>query len=447
MPIEPRSTQTQIKHLILDRYLRAWGGIILYGLKGHAAKLRVSGRELNIHFVYVDCFSSTGRYSGDVVENRVVPSNETVFGSPIIGIRALDSLAEYAAQHLGIAVQTNAILIEERKSAYQELQASLEIAGLTSRVQQTERYSTLKNGHIALVRGDSTTMASALTNYTKGMSTYAFYLLDPYGPTGIPLHFVRQIISLQRHDVMINMIYQDLHKKIGIAEKMELSSVENKLLENYDAMFGHTRWRRVAESLDLAAILEEELGRSVQRKTLPARLNHAKDLEVELVLMYQDSLQSVDEQLIIKPIGLRFPDKERTMFYLYLTTHDPTGALKLNEVLAEAGYEEHELRERLKRQKEQITGQASMFDLLGIQLDEPAKAKATRPTTEEIAQVIVGIFKGTSVNRREVYKALVNETYFAPEVDAALKLLRKQKRASFSDTTLRNKTVITFASA
>ena len=121
MAIEPRATQTQIKHLILDRYLRAWGGIILHGVRGQAAKLRSIGKELDVHFVYVDCFASNGRYTGDVVENQLIDNDKPVFGSPIIGVRALDSLAEYAQQQLAIPVRTTSILIEKQKKIYQEL--------------------------------------------------------------------------------------------------------------------------------------------------------------------------------------------------------------------------------------------------------------------------------------------------------------------------------------
>jgi hypothetical protein len=51
--LEPRNTQTRVKHEILSRYLDTWGGIIVGGL----TKAR---KPLDWHFVYVDCFSYLG---------------------------------------------------------------------------------------------------------------------------------------------------------------------------------------------------------------------------------------------------------------------------------------------------------------------------------------------------------------------------------------------------
>ncbi len=54
--VKPRSTQTKVKHTILEKYLKAWGGIIVNGLR--------SDRVKEVHFVFVDCNASNGRYNG-----------------------------------------------------------------------------------------------------------------------------------------------------------------------------------------------------------------------------------------------------------------------------------------------------------------------------------------------------------------------------------------------
>ncbi len=56
-PIKPRPPQTRVKHIILEKYLRAWGSIIIHGLKSQSR---------NLHFVYIDCNASYGRYAGEL---------------------------------------------------------------------------------------------------------------------------------------------------------------------------------------------------------------------------------------------------------------------------------------------------------------------------------------------------------------------------------------------
>jgi hypothetical protein len=63
--IEPRPTQTRIKHEIFEKYFKAWGGIILGGLKQKADRMQRMGRRFDLHFVYVDCNASWGRFAGE----------------------------------------------------------------------------------------------------------------------------------------------------------------------------------------------------------------------------------------------------------------------------------------------------------------------------------------------------------------------------------------------
>jgi three-Cys-motif partner protein len=163
--------------------------------------------------------------------------------------------------------------------------------------------------------------------YTGQNYTWSFYLLDPYGPLGIPLNTVKAIISQTHNDVMINFPYMDLHRKSGPAARNDPE--QEKHNQYYDAMYGSQRWRQIATKY------YGEL--SDRRKAA---------MERELVDEYKNVLQEQDNEVAIKTIRLQFPDMQRTMFYLFLTTHDPTGALALNEILDEAKYTEFELREK-----------------------------------------------------------------------------------------------------
>jgi len=93
--LKPRNTQTKVKHEILSSYLDVWGGIIINGSIN-------SKRKVQRHFVYVDCFSYLGKYSGEKEDGFQNKSPNTVYGSPIIGIMALDRLIMHA-QKMGSA--------------------------------------------------------------------------------------------------------------------------------------------------------------------------------------------------------------------------------------------------------------------------------------------------------------------------------------------------------
>lgn len=416
--IKPRPTQTKVKHLILKRYLNAWGSIIINGLRRQPRP---------IHLVYIDCNAYAGRYSGDIEAPTVNQSSQPIFGTPIIGIQALDSLADWVKNDPMLQLRTNTILIEKNENVYQELKRSLGMAGLLQRARETRNFSSLKDGEIALLCADSTNVIAELIHYTQAGSKFSLFLLDPYGPKGIPFPFVRTIIQPLRHDVIINMPYQDLHKKSGMAMKSDLMKAESEIISNYDAMFGHDRWQHIVR-----AIAEKAKGKAIEIALASDSTGDVLDLEVALMECYRKSLRSVDASLSVKSIGLHFPDRERTMFYLYLTTHDSNGALKMNELLWDAQYQEHELRWKLRDIK-QRGNQLSLWDLPAPSLQRPP-----RDTTEAIAERIKTVLHGKTICRRDIYGIFADEAYFASEIDKALRYLRTHDLASFEGTLTNN---------
>ena len=275
-----RNTQTKVKHEILEKYLKAWGGIIINGVSEIAKRLISQGKTFDLHLVYVDCFSYIGRYAGEQEDSVGQRTMQAVFGSPVIGVRSLDTLARWATS-MGVPVRTNSILVEIDVANYKELLCSLELAGLRDRACETDNFSSLQDGEISVVNCDSTLISQKLTAYTQAAHTHSLYLLDPYGPMGIPLSFVQEIISRNRHDVIINMPYQDLHKKTGIAVKSILESSEAAIASNYDRMFGSREWRTIAQDL--------------QKEDVCASARTQK-LEIQLAELYRDVLNAADSQ-------------------------------------------------------------------------------------------------------------------------------------------------------
>ena len=153
----------------------------------------------------------------------------------------------------------------------------------------------------------------------------------------------------------------------------------------------------------------------------------------------------MDSNIVTKLISLKFGDKERTMFYLFLTTHNETGALALNKILSDAKYLEYELRYRLKFAKKtapppgQMTLWASSLD--GMEVPQPEKTP--RPSNEKIGEYIMQKFSGREATKKDVYKKLANTLYFPNEIDKALRYLRRVESACF-DGNLRHDTVIRF---
>lgn len=121
-----RPPQTKVKHTILARYLAAWGGIILSWRR----RQQPSKRYGHLHFVYVDCHPSSGTYQGDLDEVMQGKPLTLIPWSPLLGIRSLDGLKQQALRD-DLAVQVNAILIEEHPERASALWAAL-VIGMVS---------------------------------------------------------------------------------------------------------------------------------------------------------------------------------------------------------------------------------------------------------------------------------------------------------------------------
>lgn len=427
---KPRGTQTREKHRILDIYLKAWGGIILNGVARDAKHRGLSPASMDVHFVYVDCFASSGRHPSGPGDPPEDPKGKDVYGSPVIGLKALDSLTK-TAEDRGIQLHTTAVLIEKDSAAFRELQNTLQRVELGWQPSLTSDLSSLQHRHVALVRGDSTRMASRLNSYTAGQYTRSLFFLDPFGPTGLPLSFVREIISQTRRDTIINMPYQDLHKKARFLQTPDQNGVSEPTLVNYDLMFGHSDWRGIAARLQANPHWH---GSSPVDVKSPEAVE-ALELEVELVQRYRASLQKADPELAIKSLPLRFPDRERTMFHLYLMTHNGTGALRMNGILGDAKVHEHEIRNQLSvaRKVEKREAQVQMLDMFRAMSDlAQVPPQVDRPPDKgEIEGEISRLFRGRTLTKAKLDREMADSPYTAIQVDSALKALKKQKLVDF----------------
>jgi three-Cys-motif partner protein len=385
--------------------------------------------------LYVDGFSHTGRYTGDTGEilRDNVP-NAPTWGSPIIGILALNKAKEYAEKR-GLPLETAVILTERETGYFEELKHSLEEAGVADQVVYNPPNAAsglaIADGQIVAIHGDFLSHLDTILHAARMQYTYSFILLDPWGPTGIPYSAVSPIVSLPNADVMINLMYLDLHRRQGYltrAADVTPNPTDEQLLENYDEMFGSSAWRGIVKRI---------------ADDIPTKSERGKPVEEALVTHYAERLRAADSAIAVKHIDLEFPDQDRTMFYLYLTTHDPTGALALNEVLHKAKLTEHGLKLHFQMAKwiHEITamdrqveesGQLRMFDMPIEQPELPPVEDTREVDIPALAVAIYDEFQGQTKTVRQIYTALAISSLFAKEFNYALARMKKQGLAEHS---------------
>jgi len=415
LPLEARSTQTVVKHEILEEYANRWASIICYGLKKSYDSMRARGYAdtFSVNLTYVDCFAHVGRY-----HDPKDPRGWTE-GSPLIGINALRAIQEHAKANIGFEPNIRAVLFEVETAYYQALLESLAAAGLSTRITTSSYLSQLPAGQIAVINDDYRNHLAELEALLALRYNWTLMLLDPYGPKAMELDVVGRLVSQPRTDVIINFPYQDLHKKTGSVRRK--TPEHEKHLKYYDALYGDETWRDIAN-----------------------RLGSQSDImETALVQEYARRLENADIDVTVKSIPLRFQDKERTMFYLFLTTHDPTGALAINETLYEAKQEETAYRVEWKTEQDQERTIQASGGLAQLPLFETAEpTRDSRPAIEQIANDIFTKCRGETLEYKEVMKRLVDTVYFPEEVKSAVRHLRKNKLASFTGDLRINTTIV-----
>ena len=415
--LEPRDTQTKVKHEILEEYLTKWYSIITYGLRGHYARYPQLRPQFKARFVYVDYFSYLGAYT----ENNTV-----VYGSPVLGIRALDELKRFfSAQTGGLTPTTTAILFEDDNATFDGLMETLQSLGYTSRIKNIEDNPVLADGDILVIHGDSSQYVDRVLKYIEGVTpTYSFHFIDPYGTKGVERRNIEKIISAKGADCIINMMLNYISRWMSVATKETLNPTEQAHAKFLDLFFGSDIWRRIAHDFESGAITKEIA-------------------EIELVKAYDAILHGADKELTVKQIPLNFQDREQKLYYLFLTTHDPTGACEMNEILADARIREYDYRVN----KRQMRIQPTQLDL-GIfgDLPDQKRPEEPQPDIDALAEEIYAICQKRTMKFRDVLREMCNSAYFQKDIKDALGKLRQQKRASFGDapSSLGNNSEITF---
>lgn len=417
MTRDPRPTQTKVKHEILQQYLQTWGGIITHGLRNTFMKLysKGEGSSFSAHFSYVDCFSYRGRYEDE-------QNGSLAYGSPIIGIRELDKLKSMVKESFGFSITTSIILAEEQPKTYHDLLETLEMTGYRSRVEEKPPHVHAEDGQIFVLKGDYRQYIDEILQFTGRQYHWSFYFLDPFGARGLDLGTVSKIISQDHCDTIIYYPYLDIQKKSGsiLADNPEHS--HHKHLRYIDQMYGSDQWRDSALT-------------DIQTSIDPMP---------RLVDRYSETLVAVDDKLAIKRIPLSFEDKDRTLYYLFLSTHDGTGALRMNEILDMASIKEFDYRSEKRTLKP--TQQLSLFS--DAELSKLAQTNPNRPTVPEVdlanlSNQLAQTYSHSTIRFRDLLKVMADSPYYVSDIQDAIKRLKKGQRVEFEGS-LRNSTLIQF---
>jgi len=190
----------KIKHLILEKYLRAWAKVI--------------GNKFPAGF-YVDAFAGAGKYrTGEE-------------GSPLIAARIL---GEEERPNCRFKV----ICVEKDRQYFRRLQNAIS--------QQKPRVP------VTPYLGEFDTHVDKIL--AEVGDTPAFFFIDPSGFDGVEMETIRKILCLEHKEVLINFMYHALPRVISPS-----SPASPELL---DAFFGGPEWRD-KRKLDLLRLYLDRL--------------------------------------------------------------------------------------------------------------------------------------------------------------------------------------------
>lgn len=211
--------QTWIKHLILRRYLQAWG-----------MKLAMTAGPGRDRLWYVDCFAGPWRANNEAREDT----------SAAIALRVLNEVRREAVKSAR-SVSVGAVFIEMNSGRASDLESFVDEA-----------------------RGDVTThvfsgaFGDCVENIYRTLgSDAAFVFVDPTGWKGADMAYVAKLTSLGRRDVLINFMFDYLNRFKG--EGQRGPDQREWLIQQLAAFFG------ISDISVLASMSEEELVQEYRR--------------------------------------------------------------------------------------------------------------------------------------------------------------------------------------
>ncbi|MBK9034381.1 MAG: three-Cys-motif partner protein TcmP [Myxococcales bacterium] len=193
---------TRAKHEILRRYLEAWSAIL--------------GLSRADTIAYVDGFAGPGVY--DKGED----------GSPIIALKAALSHEDK------IKSEIRFLFIEK------DIGRARHLEGLVASLNLPARFRTRVTGGLTFEDGFRQHLIDPYKRHGMGLPpTFAF--IDPFGWKGVPFALVKEILANPSCEVFVNFMFEEINRFIKHEDQPN----------NFDELFGTSRWRGVLSITDI----------------------------------------------------------------------------------------------------------------------------------------------------------------------------------------------------
>lgn len=269
--------QTEVKHIILQKYLPAY----LHILKKAHKKLLV-----------VDAFAGKGWYKSRDEEGLEK-------GSPI---RVLDTISK----HDQLRNCTLPIFIEKRKDNFEELRSAVDAWSAENEL-----------GHKPIVEQDefAAVILGALSGLDKDKQNIAptFLFVDPCGVDGVDFRAVCGVLKRDGCEVFLFFNFSGVHRILGTLNKEKESSA------TLECLLG---------SSDRVAELASRLGKSKRDEATPEDI---------IVGYYVELLREECGAEFVVPFRIEREDRRTTSHYLIHATKSPIGFRIMKDVMFSVG--------------------------------------------------------------------------------------------------------------
>lgn len=356
---------SEIKHFILEKYIVSWGGIILQGNKGRQVRL-----------AFVDTCAGSGLYGSHIAEA------EPAFGSPLIGIKALHTLVTDELNR-GREILSKSLLLEKNEQTFNSLQTAI------------QQYAPQEHT-ISQLCGEFVEKIDDILRFCENY--FSLVLIDPFGPSSVPLHAVSQIVAQKYTDIIMHFPSNAILRMSGHSANEPTNRLSKERIKWLDDFFGSIQWKEIIDS---------ELS--------------TEEKENRWIKFYLERILS-NKNVFAITVPLRFETIERPIYHLIFMTRNLSGLMEMKRIMQEAKEHEAFRRDQVKQQlKIEKTGQAEMFAV------EKAESKSLI-NIEELAQVLHRKFKGKSITREVIYRdAIFLEHVLKTDIDKALTQLKRQR--------------------
>lgn len=341
--------QTEMKHKVFSYYLPLWLQI-----------LSSNNKNLN----YIDGFGGIGAYhvDEDIKKNKY---SSDCFGSPIISVRAISDLQKDKK-----IIRANVIIIDEYSDNLENVKKILKFKDLPF----------LLSDKINFECGDfDKKINEGLDSLEKNQSNLAptFFLLDPFGISGIKLCTIKRIMNIDKTEILLNFMYNSLQRWVDHPNE--------KIQNIYDEYFGGDEWRK-------------------------CKGKYLYEREQKLTSIFRNKCKEFSKYAY--PFRLNFPNKKQTYYYLFHLTNHWLGCSLMKDSFA-----------KFNDGKCEYMGEKYQSNLFA-----PMEQKEKK---ENFKNKLTDFYKEKTVNCVNVFEKFIDETdLLLSEIKKILKELEKEGKIS-----------------